>query len=201
MALGRLGALALTSTLLTGVLASCSSTARITDVYTALDSAGERKRNVFSTDSKEIHCVIEAGIGRPGVTIETLYRQLQAYDFETAKFFETDRVIAQAEFAPGRGSGLTIFSTPLQVLGPDGQPADDVPFLPGRFMCEVRLDGKLEGVAIFNIDFPECPVAEIIANKPCFGYFQDGRRCPRYGLTSRDPASCACDRAKGWECR
>jgi len=197
--LARLVALVATLLLLMVTLVSCTSTANIIDVYTALDAQGNRRRQVFFTDTKEIHCVVEAGISRPGVTIETLFRQLQAYDFESGKFFETDRVYAQAEFAPGRSDGRSFIATQLQLLGPDGQQSDAIPFVPGRFQCEVYLDGKLDGIAIFNIDFPDCPVAEILGGKPCFGFFQDGRECPRYGLTSRDPAQCTCN-PRGWQC-
>lgn len=102
----RLGTLAVTSLVLLGSLASCTATARIDDVYMALDAAGNRKRNVFFTDTKEIHCVIEMGIGRPGTTVETIVRQLQAYDFEANRFFETDRVIANSETAPQRNEGI-----------------------------------------------------------------------------------------------
>src|SRR5437660_1065944 len=93
-------AYALTSVVLLGTVVACTSTARITDAYMALDAAGDRRRSAFFTDSKETHCVIEMGIGRKGVTVSGFIRQLQAYDFTSDKFFETDRGAGKAESSP-----------------------------------------------------------------------------------------------------
>lgn len=199
MRLGRLAAGALTAALLAGVTASCTATARVIDVYTALDSQGERKRQVFFTDTKELHCVTEAAFGRRGATLEVLFRQLQAYDRSNGKYFDTDRVYARAEFAPSTGDGRQFFSTRLVNINAIGEVDENAPLDPGRYECEVYLDGDKQDVAVFNIVFPDCPAAEIIGNKPCYGFFEDGRECPRYGLTSGDRAKCTC-RIPGWEC-
>jgi len=200
MRLGRLAAGATSALLLLGVLTSCSATARVLDVYTALDGQGDRKRQVFFTDSTELHCVVEAAFSRRGATMVIWFRQLQAYDRSNGKFFDTDRVIGRSEFAPGTGEGRQFFDTRLVSLGPDGQPADDAPLEPGRYQCEVLLEGKLEDEAVFNIIFPDCPDAEIVDKSACFGFFEEGRECPRYGLTSGDRAKCNC-RGLLWECQ
>jgi hypothetical protein len=200
MARGRSVAYALSGITLIGVLASCTATARVIDVYTALDGQGDRRRQVFFTDTKELHCVTEAAFGRKGATLEVLFRQLQAYDRSNQKYFDTDRVYARAEFAPSNGDGRQFFSTRLVNIDALGEVSEDAPLDPGRYQCEVYLDGKLEDQAVFNIMFPDCPAAEIIASKPCYGFFEDGRECPRYGLTSGDAAKCTC-RIPGWECK
>jgi len=179
---------------------SCSSTARVADVYMALDGDGDRRRNVFFTDTKEIHCVVEMGIGREGVTIEAIVRQLQSYDFAADRFFETDRVSANAEESPSPGQGIQRLDVVLSPSGPGGESAQGAPFPPGRFQCEAYLDGKLQQVAIFNIDFPDCPTAAILPATQCFGFYKNLSVCPRYGVTSRDPAKCRCSNLVGWEC-
>lgn len=194
----RIAGFALTWSILAGTLAACTSTARISDVYMAIDSEGDRRRNVFFTDTKEIHCVVEMGIGRPGVTVEAIVRQLQSYDFIEDRFFETDRVAANAENSPKRAEGIQKLDVSLTPGAEDG--ATSVPFPPGRFQCEAYLDGELQQVAIFNIDFPPCPTAEIKRATECYGYYKDKTTCPRYGVTSRDTAKCRCSDAKGWEC-
>jgi hypothetical protein len=201
LAPARIGALAVTSLLLLGSLASCTSTARINDVYMALDAEGDRRRSVFFTDSKEIHCVVEMGIGREGTTIESIVRQLQAYDFEADRFFETDRVAANTEAAPQAGTGLQKLDITLKPSGPNGEDATGEPFPPGRFQCEAYLDGKLEQVAIFNIDFPPCPQASIRPGSLCYGFYKKDLECPKYGVTSRDPLACGCRIGTGWECQ
>jgi hypothetical protein len=200
LAWARRGALALTAVILLGTAASCTATANVSDVYTALDSDGARQRNIFFTDSKEIHCVAEAGIGRKGVTIESLIRQLQSYDFIADRFFDTDRVLANAEASPSPGDGIQKFDVKLTPVGPDGVPADGAPFPPGRYVCEVYLDGAITRHALFNIEFPDCPTSTILPTSICYGFYKKGLSCPKYGATSRDPAQCRCSVKNGWEC-
>ena len=196
----RAGALIVTLLVTVAALSSCATTARISDVYTGLDGQGARKRNVFFTDTKEIHCVVEMGIGRSGVTIEALVRQVQAYDFVADRFFDTNRVIGNAENAPTPGEGIQRVDVTLVPLGPDGVNSDTAPFAVGRFICEASLDGVVEKTAIFNVDFPPCPTSLINSGILCFGFYKNLTVCPRYGATSTDPANCRCSDTKGWEC-
>lgn len=199
-AVPRLLALTLSTVTLAGILASCTATANLSDIYTALDGNGDRRRDTFFTDSKELHCVIEAGIGRRGVTIEALIRQLQGYDFQADRFFDTDRVTANIEASPTPQDGIQKTDLVLEPVAPDGSSSDDAPFLPGHFICEAYLDGKLERSAVFNVVFPPCPSSTITQNSVCYGFYKANTECPRYGLTSQDPARCTCDREKGWVC-
>ena len=196
----RLGARITALLVLCGTLASCTSTARISDVYMALDGNGDRKRTVFFTDTKEIHCIVEAGIGRKGVTIETIVRELQSYDFVADRFFPSDRVSANVETAPSPGDGLQKTDVAINPKAPDGSDAAGGPYAPGHFQCEAYLDGTLEQTAIFNVDFPPCPAAAIRPATTCFGFYKQNAQCPRYGVTSRDAAQCRCSPTKGWEC-
>jgi hypothetical protein len=185
--------------LLVAAVSSCTTTARVTDVYMALDGTGDRKRNVFFTDSKEIHCIVEMGIGRPGSTIEAIVRQDQSYDFIADRFFEADRVLANAELAPSPQQGIQKLDVTLKPAGPNGEDATGSPYPPGRYQCEAYLDGALEKVTIFNIDFPPCPTALILPGSLFYGFYKKVDVCPKYGDTSRDPARCRCT-IKGWEC-
>lgn len=181
-------------------LAACTSTARVSDVYMALDGNGDRKRTVFYTDSKEIHCVVEMGIGRKGVTIEALIRQLQGYDFAADNVFPTDRVVANAENSPSPGDAIQTLDVTLKAQAPDGSNADGQPFPRGHYQCEAYLDGKLEGSAVFNIDFPECPASLITPGTRCFGFYRQNLACPKYGASSGEQPKCRCSTTKGWEC-
>ena len=177
----------------------CTSTARISDVYMSLDADGNRKRNVFFTDTKEIHCVVEMGIGRKGTTVEAIVRELQYYDFATDQFRETDRVAANAENSPSPQEGIQKLDVLLKPAGPDGSDASGSPFPPGRFQCEARLEGELQQTTIFNINFPDCPTAGIHTGELCFGFYKNKTACPKYGASSHDPAGCTCTTA-GWDC-
>src|SRR5437868_14056186 len=105
MTVGRCAVLVAGALLIVALAPACSKTANVTEVFTALDSAGFRKRNEFFTDTKEIHCVVKAGVGRPGVTLEAFVRQLQAYDFPTNKYVPVNRVLAYAEEQLQAGNG------------------------------------------------------------------------------------------------
>ena len=55
----------------------------------------------------------------------------------------------------------------------------------------------LEKVAIFNIDFPPCPTAHILPGSLCYGFYKKLDVCPKYGETSRDPATLPVHRSQG----
>ncbi len=196
----RFWPLAVSSLLLAGALSSCTTTARVTDVYMSLDGDGARRRTVFVTDQKEIHCIVEMGIGRPGSTVEAIVRQNQSYDFIADRFFDADRVLANAETAPSPQEGIQKLDITLKPAGPNGEDATGSPYPPGRYQCEAYLDGVLEKTSIFNIDFPPCPTALILPGSLCYGFYKKVDVCPKYGDTSRDPARCRCTVLKGWEC-
>jgi hypothetical protein len=179
-------------------VSACTSTANVSDVYMALDGDGARKRNIFFTDSKEIHCVTEVGIGRPGVTLETLVRQVQRYDYLNNVFVDSNRVVAQAENTPSAGDGIQKIDTQLDK--PGNNSGESAPYYAGRYVCEVRLDGSLEGTAVFNIIFPPCPTAQIEPMTACVGVYSSFLTCPRYGASSSEPDTCQCTPDLGWRC-
>ncbi len=182
---------------------ACTATANVHDVYMALDGNGDRKRNVFYTDSTGVYCVAEVGIGRQGVTIETTLTQLQHYDFVTNQFVDAVRGAAYQEQTPSPNDGIQKLAVKFTPEAPDsdaGTPSGDVPYPPGRYVCEVKLDGEVAGRAIFNIIFPPCPFTLLKPGGQCFGFYPGGQNCPLYGLEATEPAKCVCDPLKGWQC-
>lgn len=194
-------AIAFASMMLLGALVSCTATARITDTYMALDGAGDRRRKDFLTDTSEIHCVVEMGIGRKGSTVSVFIRQLQRYDFASDRFIDVDNGAAQAEAVPSPQEGIQKLDVRFTPVGPRGEEVSGAPFPPGRFQCEASLDGELQKVAIFNVDFPLCPMVQIRPGTQCFGFYKNKKECPRYGLTSAEKFTCTCSIANGWECQ
>src|SRR5256885_1860502 len=92
MLLGRVVLAVLTTSLVTCLVPACSRTASVTDTYTALDDKGDRKRNVFFTDTEEIHCVAEIASSRPDVTFQIQIRQVQRFDFEIGQTVDDNRI-------------------------------------------------------------------------------------------------------------
>lgn len=168
----------------------------------SLDSDGTRRRNEFFTDTKEIHCVAKAGIGRDGATIEGFIRAQQLYDFNTNRFEPIDAIVAYAELPAERADTATTIDLKLEPRDPrdPGLEADaSAPFFPGRYQCEILIDGELEGTAIFNIGFPPCPPAFIPPGGKCFGFYRENDLCPAFGASAAPEPKCSCT-LQGWQC-
>jgi hypothetical protein len=168
----------------------------------SLDSDGTRRRNEFFTDTKEIHCIAKAGIGRDGVTVESFIRSVQLFDFDSGRYETIDAILAYAEFKADRAQQSTLIDlglTPRDPRDPNKEPEDTPPFFPGRYQCDILIDGELEGSAIFNIGFPPCPPAIIPPGARCFGFYKENDVCPQYGASAQQEPKCTCTLA-GWQC-
>lgn len=200
---GPLAARVFASILALTAVSACSTTANVVDLYMGLDapdSHGEtRRRKLFYTDTAEIHCIAQVGVGRPNATLEGYIRQVRAYDFNRNEFFETNRILAYTEENPQPSQEPVYLDMKLERLGPDGEPSDDAPYLAGSYVCELALDGEVQKSAAFNIDLAPCPPAFIVPETPCFGFHPEGNECPKYGERSTDPATCRCTKS-GWQC-
>ncbi|MCA9586936.1 MAG: hypothetical protein KC657_16395 [Myxococcales bacterium] len=181
--------------------ASCTQTASIEDVYTSLDANGARRRQEFFTDTAEINCIIEAVIGRPGATLEVQLRQIQRYDPAQRGFTNADRVLGYAEFSPQPSKDKLVQAIKLSKRKDTGEESEEAPYLAGRYQCEVFLDGEGRAPAEFNVRFPPCPSAQIVARSQCLGFYEDGRQCPAFGASSREPDTCTCQGLTGWSCQ
>ena len=191
---------AVTFVVLTGTLLACATTARVSDLYMALDSDGFRKRNTFFTDSKELHCIVEMGVGRNGVTVEAIIRQLQVYDFASNSYIDVYRVAGNAEKEFSAREGKQTLDVTLIPPVPDGANQESAPFLPQRAQCEAYIDGVLEKTTVYNINFAPCPTAAIVQGSLCFGFYKENDQCPKFGISSRDGKNCVCSIVKGWQC-
>jgi len=174
----------------------------------SIDENGSRRRSVFFTDTANITCVAEVGIGRTDVTIEMLIRQIAAAPFgaEAEDEFDTvNAVILAEEFHPDvtkDGPGNVFLSMVPTSLDENGQPkADDqAPFNAGSYRCEVYLDGENVQSVSFNIEYPPCPTAIIVNKTPCLGFYVLNKECPASGATGDPEPTCFCEPA-GWNCQ
>lgn len=184
-------------------LSACSTTANISDIYLALDSAGARRRTIFFTDTKEIHCIAEGSFGRQDVTVEAYIRQVRAYNPADDDFDTVDRYGSFLELTPATNPGGPPQKLDLSIRPTDekGEFDDTKPFSAGSYKCEFMLDGEVVKSIDFNIDFPECPGAAIFSGDPCIGFYQLNKKCPGGGAKSTDKDTCNCGGPNGWECR
>jgi hypothetical protein len=182
----------LAGVVLLAAASSCSS-ARVSDLYTAIDSEGARRRNEFFTDSLGVYCIAELASGRDDQTLEMYVRQLQDENGKTV-----DRIIAAAESATPKGSTGSKFIVRLVAVNAKGEPAEDLPIPTGRYRCEAKIDGNDEGSATFNVTYAPCPVAQLTPGAVCGGFIKAGTICQRYGSAGKDTTKCTCNGV--WVC-
>lgn len=172
-----LGALALTA----------CDTAGFRRSYMALDSQGERRRDVFFTDTKGIFCVAELASGVADVTVRADFAQRAYYLPEDGSRVELQRFIGSEELAPGAGEELiTAFEL---------QRSQDQPYDAGEYACLLYLNGDLEAEHAFRVEYPECPAAPVETGVRCKGFVLDGSVCS--GIMGE---SCTCAASGAWEC-
>lgn len=200
----RLGAIAAFGVLVASGLPACAATANVSDVWMSIDEDGARRRNVFFTDSSNITCIAEVGIGRRDATLEMLFRQIRAAPFGTDAFEEVNKVVLAREFHPDittDGPALVNLTLRPMSLDTDGllKEDDQAPYEPGSYLCEVMLDGVKRESAAFNIEYAPCPTAIIQEGVPCKGFYTVGTRCPVNGASGQPEPTCSCEE-QGWTC-
>lgn len=182
---------------------SCTSTANISDMYMSLDSDGSRKREIFFTDTTEIHCIGEGGFGRPDVTVTGFIRQIRAWDFTNNQDNEVNRTYGDVDVHPQAGGGANAPPTKIDIkferVDKNNQPSDTAPYPQGSFICEMQIDGVTAKRIPFNIEFPPCPTSIIADGQPCLGFYTDQTQCPAGG-NGGDGPNCQCTDTKGWDC-
>lgn len=177
------------------LIASCNTLA-VTDLYASLDDGGNLKKTEFPSDAKGVHCVAEVSSGRDDGAILVLVRQTFLANGQPA-----DRVLAATEGVSQQGSTKAKYSAQLVATDADGKPKDDLPLPAGKFRCEVFLDGSktAEKTSSFLVKPSNCPGVQIQQASSCAGFFEEGRQCPRYGASSKEPIPCTCSGGK-WSC-
>jgi len=177
---------------ITPTFGACTATVGVSDFYSALDGEGFRKRNEFFTDTNEIHCVAEYAAGRNDYTLTIQLRQIQ--DVTGAPM---DRLYTFKEAAEG-ATEATKFDTSFFPTV-NGQRDTSAPFPPGRYQCELLLDGKLDRMAVFNVRFAPCPGAVVNSSEKCAGFYAPGIACPGVS-TAGVSTTCTCDPGPDWVC-
>jgi hypothetical protein len=140
------------------------------DAYMALDSEGNRERERFFTDTEAIFCIAKMASGVDDVTVRARLLATTIYDPRDGTPKDVDHELAISEEAPGRGEDITVSFE----LKRDGT---DAPYVAGRFVCELAIDGKVEERVKFEVALPDCPEAPIFSRGVCAGFVLEGARC------------------------
>jgi len=168
-------------------LTTCK-TAGLKEVFTSLDSGGARRREHFFADTKEIHCIGKMASGVADVTVSGTLRASELWDPNTETFKQVDAVLALKDVAPGTGKDISV---DLEITREEG-----APYVPGKYTCELAIDGEVEGSAAFDVAFPACPDAPIVSGGLCQGFVAPRSTCP--GAFSEP---CTCGHAGVWVCQ
>jgi hypothetical protein len=154
---------------LLAILTSCDSWG-IREAYMALDSEGSRRRERFFTDTEEIFCIARMASGVEDLTLTATLRAQQVFDPRDGGAIDVDWYLAFEDEAPGAAEDVTV-SIELE------RDDSDVPYLAGNFTCELSLQGELQEIVPFTVDFA-CPQAPITSGAPCAGFVIEGTTCP-----------------------
>lgn len=170
------------------LLACACDTAGVQRAYMALDEQGMRRRDVFYTDTEAIFCVAELVSGTDDVTVRG---QLTSTYLELPTGEVVDRHVLHdvSEAAPGAGEDLRV-SFELE------KESSDDPYVPGKYACEIYVNGELEETLPFEIRFPACPETALRPGLKCAGFFRTGTQCPAAIAGS----VCTCNEDGTWGC-
>ncbi len=139
MLLSRRRLLPLPLTLLVpAALGGCDS-AGLKDVFTARDSNGRLKTNVFKRDDTQVFLIAEFVSGRDDAILGI---SLYAPRGNTATF-------DSLEIAPGKGDHRIVVK--LIVENEDGSQDDDGPWQPGHYEAELYIDDHYEKTVEFDV--------------------------------------------------
>jgi hypothetical protein len=190
--------------LIGATLLSCK-TIGLKEVFTSIDADGKRRRTTFYTDSQAIYCVIDMSSGRVDATIEAQFHQLQRYDYVKKAFVNAENatiVVGQDKVEQGETRMAFTMARPKIIDITTGKDvAQDGPYEPGQYTCEVLIEGKLEQRVTFNVLFPEngCPVTLAVSKRQCIGFYPEGVKCPGLPVIGGGNTECTCT-VGGWEC-
>jgi hypothetical protein len=165
------------------------ATAGIQRAYTALDSAGARKRTAFFTDTQAIFCDVEYSSGRSDVTIDVRIRSTQLWNDVGAELVPVAAVLADGELGGQQGTDNTA-GFQWVLASPDGGAGEtqSVPYPVGDFVCDVMLDGETVTTVPFTVRYPACPVPPVAPGVSCTGWVAPGSVCAD---ALGDPCTCS----------
>jgi hypothetical protein len=103
--------------------ASACSTAGVSFIYMAIDSAGKQPRKTFYTDTTSIYAIVDFSAARPDATLDLVVHQTGVYSWCNSGSLDTnpDHLhpnFAEAEIVPGVGTETVVAAE----LPPTGYP-------------------------------------------------------------------------------
>jgi hypothetical protein len=206
---------------------SCGTPQEIRHVYMALDNNGDRTRNVFFTDTEEIHCNADYVGDRRDLTVNAIVRitkseacpaMLTANPGDPkcngswgGPLVTSNWVLAIGEVAPGTGVQTLSFSLTKTPVAPSdgGQAADPktIPFPVGHYRCEVYVNGVAQDHADFDVQFPQKLDPSDQFNSACpVAPVQPGGTCFDFVKPgtqcpeANQSVICTCNPAGVWQC-
>lgn len=184
---------------------ACSAASQVSDVYMALDTNGDRPRNVFFTDTKQISCNVD-WVGRnPDMTVQGQF--IQTWSENPPGSGALQECPTQPDGRPGcalmganeqagpEGEATLSFTWTQQSASGGGKE----PYPVGRYECRIFVNGESAGIAQFEVQYPDgCPAdTAAVDGAACAGWV-------KLGATCRDAAdftkTCTCGGAT-WSCQ
>ncbi len=167
-------------------------------IYTALDGAGNRPRNVFFTDTQLIYCdVVWSGVSND----ETVTAQLiqisgepSLYDGSNNTNNQKSYLWSGGESVPGTGNQTVAFSFNPPTAGDGGS---TLPYAVGKYKCLISVNGSSAGEADFEVQYPspDCPASGgAYDTMPCVAY-ANGAQCPVDSNYQTNGTQCTCQPA------
>ena len=180
---------------------ACGSSTEARNVYMALDSAGDRPRDTFFTDTKQIFCNIEYVGQRRDTTVQARIHQLSHEASWGGVVTAGSFILGGAEQAPGAGQQALSFGfTLVPAPGSKGAQQGQQPWPIGDYRCEITVNGVAQGAAPFRIIYPTCPELPPQEQSACLGFVRPAQACP----ATNQAVNCTCDAdgpLKGlWNC-
>ena len=193
-ALSRWLTLPIATAMVLSSVASCSSSASVRSVTTALDGQNDRPRNTFYPDTNSIFCNVEFVGQKRDTTLQVFIRQIRAENGWGGPLQASNVLVGGQEYVPQPGSQIVSFSLQHPSTG-----SDQAPYPVGVFQCEVQVNGELASIAQFQIVYPnpDCPPLGATAGTVCRGYHRPNASC----AGNNQAQKCSCDPNSGkWSC-
>ena len=182
-------------------VAACGSSTEARNLYMALDASGNRPRDTFFTDTKQLFCNIDYVGQRRDTTVQARIHQVSREASWGGVVTAGSYILGGGEQVPGTGSQVVSFAfTLVPAPGSTGEPQGQLPWPIGDYRCEITVNGVSEGAAPFRIIYPTCPELPPTPRSSCIGFVRPAQACP----ATNQAVNCTCDAdgpLKGlWNC-
>lgn len=172
----------------------CGNTSQVRQIFMALDGNGDRPRDQFFTDTKQIFCDVVFSAYNTDETLDVQFIQDKgenpAFD-GTNNIGPVSRLWAGAEAVPSKGISTVSFTLdPPQEVGSGLQ----LPFPVGHWKCRVTINGDFAGEVGFTVNYPtpDCPATGgAYDGLNCAGY-KAGDQCPSDSNYQVGGTDCTC---------